>query len=61
MSYFTYSPLAFKILRAVVPSEREVDSRDQPREEASELSRVGNGLFVEGSRGGCQNSSSYTL
>lgn len=55
LSYFIYIPLALKILRAVVPSEGEVE------EEARELSRAGNGLFVEGSRGGCQNSSSYTL
>lgn len=31
LSYFTYIPIALKILRSVVASEGEVGSRDQPR------------------------------
>lgn len=62
LSYFTYITVALlEILRAVVASEGEVGSGDQPREETGKLFRVGNGLHVEGSRGRCQNSSSYTL
>lgn len=62
LSYFTYITVALlEILRAVVASEGEVGSGDQPREVTGKLSRVGNRLHVEGSRGRCQNSSSYTL
>lgn len=40
LSYFTYIPIALKILRSVVASEGEVGSGDQPR-----VRRQGN--FIE--------------
>lgn len=37
LSYFTCIPIALKILRAVVASEGEVGSRDQPRRRQGNL------------------------